>query len=875
MRVWAWAAPGADLQLRAFPLGEPVVGEANAGGRLFRVSASQLERLEVSASGGGATAKFVLPVQQWPLPDVFRKAREIGRSGQLKEARLLVEQHLVGASSEDRWYGRALGLLARIEQRSGHPVKARELLRQAISEHQQKGDVGEEIADRCLLIHISYSDLGDFRTALQELQEMPLPPVGDADAAYRQAYYRGTLALYNGDLRNALLFLNRAQEQREHLADAAGLGAISQILGRVLQRLGRGEEARELFDRLTSDAGYLEQLNGCQRATLFNNVGWDRILKLEAGSPAEGTPVEPSPAEDPLPLLEEALEALAAGPSCQTVGRASIQINLGFARFHRGDLEAAEEHLEKARADLGNASPRLLLWHLDLQSRLDERRGRLERAADGFSRLQELAVVALSPEAEWRALFGQARVAEAAGRSQEALRAYASAEGLLDDISLRSPVGLGRATSMVAVEGSTRSYLPLLLDLGLRQEAFQAARRSRSRVLRGLVFKERVAGLDPEERLQWSRSLARYEALAAELDASLGDAWRQAGSQRKGGELLRRQRSEELRQALDQSFALLDAKGLAKVEGALVPGEGEVILLYHPVVGGWVGFALDLDFDSGSTGDIQVARLGPLPRELPSEELAVRLLGPFRKRLATAQQVRIYSHGWLRGVDFHALPVDGAPLLAQASVVYGLDLGEDALEEDASVPPAFQRQALVVTDPTETLPAAGREASTVTSRLHQRALAVSWLTGGASTRRQVLVDLEGASVFHFSGHADFGDGLGGALRLADSGKLSVGDVLASPSLPASVVLAACDTGRPGRGVSGPALSLAEAFLVGGSREVLSSSRAVDDQAAAAMVGALYRHWQGDLSLAEALRRAQLEPEIRQGTDWAAFRVLER
>lgn len=830
-----------------------MVAEGRAGGRLFRIPSPEVEGLELLATSGGATAKFSLPVERWPWPEFFREAREMARSGQLEGARSLVREHLEG-SLEVRWQGRTLGLLARIEQRAGRPAKARDLLRRAISKHRQMGDVGEEIADRCLLVHISYSDLGDFRTALQELEEMPHPPPADADAAFLQAYYRGILALYSGDLRGSLLALTEARDQRDRAADAVGLGAITQIQSRVLQRLGRADESRKLFQRLISDSEYLEQLDGCQRATLFNNVAWDRILRLEGGLLAE----------NPVPLLKEALAALSEGPSCRTTGQASVQINLGLAYLHQGDLEAAQQHLEAARRNLGTASPRLLLWHLDLEARLDERRGRLEAAARGFLKLQELAQSALSPEAQWRASYGLARVAEADGRSREALRAYAQAEALLDEISLRSPVGLGRATSMVPIDASTRSYLRLLLDLGHPSQALELARRSRSRVLRGMMLEGRVAGLDSLERLEWSRAMARYEALAAEVEAALAEDWQRAASQREDLERRRRQQREQLRQTLDEAFTILDSNGLAEPTGSLRAAAGEVILLYHPMGGGWVGFAVGPEA-------LRVARLGSLSQEQPLEELAERLLGPFRDQIRQAKLVRVLSSGWLREIEFHALPLDGAHLLIQAAVIYGLDLPEGPSGPVEARP----RRALVVADPTETLPAAGREAEIVADHLRRRDLAVEWLAGGAANRSRVLLGLGRSSVFHFVGHAEAGEGLDGALRLADAGRLSVADVLASSSVPESIVLAACDTGRPAPRAPGPAWSLAEAFLIAGSREIVSTSRPVDDRAASALVAAVYRHWKGEIPLAQALRRAQLEPEIRHNTDWAAFRVLGR
>ncbi|MCB1036699.1 MAG: hypothetical protein KDD47_22935, partial [Acidobacteria bacterium] len=129
----------------------------------------------------------------------------------MDRARELLEDFL-SSSAEDRWRGRALGLLARVEEGSGRPERARELLRQAIDSHWRQGDLGREISDRCLLVRVAYYDLGDFAAAAKELENIPRPPPGDGDSHYLVALYRGTLALYSGNARSAYADLAAAQE---------------------------------------------------------------------------------------------------------------------------------------------------------------------------------------------------------------------------------------------------------------------------------------------------------------------------------------------------------------------------------------------------------------------------------------------------------------------------------------------------------------------------------------------------------------------------------------------------------------------------------------------------------------------------------------
>ncbi|MCB1036895.1 MAG: CHAT domain-containing protein, partial [Acidobacteria bacterium] len=525
---------------------------------------------------------------------------------------------------------------------------------------------------------------------------------------------------------------------------------------------------------------------------------------------------------------------------------------------------AARRRLDDAEKHGADASPRLLLWQLDLEARLDLQGGKLEAARRGFSRLAEAAEAADSLDARWRAQSGLAQVAEAAGRNEVALEAFARTEALLDEISLRAPLGLGRVSSADPGGGTTRRYLDLLLSLGREEKALEVARRSRSRILRGLLVEGRVQRLEPARARLLHDYLGRYERLAEELDEALASDWQVPGSRRaQVGEERRRQR-EDLDRLLDQALALIDSQSSVADPGALERQTGEVVLLYHPVSTGWVGFAV-------AEGGLRTVPLPDLDPGLSPEELGSRLLEPFREELSFASKVRVLGFGWLRLVDFHLLPVGGETLLARAAVVYGLDL-------PAPIRPATElhrRWALVVADPTETLSAVREEARAVASRLEGFGFSVSLRAGAAAHRREVLKRLGTVEVFHFAGHAETSAGLDGALLLSRGGRLTVGDVLAASSLPESVVLSACGSASSASEATDPFLGLAQAFLVAGSREVLATSRPVPDEAAARVVTAIYRHWDGKMPLSLALHRAWLEEGNEAEEAWGAFRIFER
>jgi CHAT domain-containing protein len=293
-----------------------------------------------------------------------------------------------------------------------------------------------------------------------------------------------------------------------------------------------------------------------------------------------------------------------------------------------------------------------------------------------------------------------------------------------------------------------------------------------------------------------------------------------------------------------------------------------VVLAYHPLPRGWVGFAAE--------GPTVTAHRFELPESALAQpaELASRLIAPFAARIGRAERLRILPYGILRTVDFHALPFRGDVLLAAVPVAYGLDLGSPAPSQ-----PAPERRALVVADPSEDLPAALLEADAVAAALRQGqpAWTTQILRGTEASAGEVRHALAGVDLLHYAGHGVF-SGSGGwksVLPLAGGTGLTLGDLLAFQRVPRWVVLSACDAGRSGADAPAEGLGLAHAFLLAGSREVIAATRPVGDRAAQELLTELYRRWSPAPDLAPLLRDAQLAWRRRDPAgDWQSFRLVE-
>lgn len=716
-------------------------------------------------------------------------------------------------------------------------------------------DIVGEIDAKTLLVyrHLRARDLAAARATLAELR---LPPKAPAESRYLLSYYRGALAEREGDYRSALAEMHEAVEIAERARPQRFSWIAEEELALLLRGVGRSREAAVLFERLRRTP---YAANACEEAQLLNNLAWSTLLAREAGESLE----------DPTRRLEEAQAKYATCETAEPEQKVNTLINLALAHLQEGRVQRAKELLARTQALEPHPPLPHTLWRLDLEGRIALGERRPKAALRSFRELEDLAVETSSFDGVLRAAFGQARAHQALGEPVRALEVLSRAEALLDEQSLQVPIHEGRETFLAARRSLVGLHIELLLDQGRPGEAMEIARHARSRLLRQLAHVDSLASLSAESRVRRAALLTAYQQRRAALEERARDDWKLPADELRHERAARKSEAEAVKALLDEAYLALGGADVQQGEER-APRRGELMLVYQPLSGQtWVAFAAD-----GET--VSAHRFELPPMQLPSPaELSSRLLLPFRGRIERAARLRILASGRLGRVDFHALPLDGAPVLAGRPVVYGLDL---AVAGSSDRPPG--RTALLVADPRGDLPGARGEAHTVRKVLTSasREWKVDELEAAGASAASVGARLAATDLLHYAGHGDYA-GLGGwesSLLLAGDTRLTLGDLLALPGVPAWVVLSGCDTGRASDETPVASLGLAHAFLLAGSRAVVASTRPADDRAVPAFFSELYRQWDREPDLAVAMQRAQLAWHDRDpGADWASFRLFER
>lgn len=850
--LWVKSDPDRKVEIRAGDRPEKVAGEEIDAGRRFDlalppdVSPLTVRLCQPKGACGPSWSLLLAPPEMPQWFAAIQKLQEGGRNQEIREQL----QRLRGSvpAREKGLVFRQLAYLARDQ------AEAAEYLDQGIAADRAVGNLKGEVEKATWLARLDI-DQARFSRARQRLAALPLPPAAPAIAKYQVAYYRGLLGARVGDYRSALEQLRRAAE----LAEDVGLRPdfrwkAEQVLAGVLQSVGRSQEASELFARLHAHPRPGPD-QPCDLGELLSNEAWSRLIAREAG---ENT-------ADPIPILEEARSEFDQH-ECKAEQRLNARINLALAHLQAGHGSEAGRALEDARGLAANATPHLRLWWLDLEARavLDRRPARALRLYDELAGEAERD---LSLDGRFRAAVGRARAHRALGQRAAALADFAQADRLIDEQSRHVPVHEGRDTLLGQRGTATREYLELLLSAGQAQHAFDLVRRDRSRLLRQLAFRDRLTRLKPAEQQEWDQALSGYRALRESIDREAAQQWQlpldqvSQAKERHAAQLARAQ------QDLDRAVEGLGAFGTGSFSP---PGKDEVILAYHPLPRGWVGFAAHergvevsrFEMDAGLPADPQV--------------LARLLLAPFQQVIEPAGRLRVLSYGGLRSVDFHALPFGGEPLLARHLVVYSLDL-----PARPAPPPAGRLVALLVSNPQTDqgyLPAAQKEAGEVAAAVgHWEGWTLQWLQGPGASSPAVSAALPRADLFHFAGHGSFAgfSGWDSALPLADRSLLTLGDVLTLRRVPRWVVLSACDAGLSSEQAPGEGIGLANAFLLAGAQKVVAANRRIADDTARDLLSELYRGWRPGTDLSRQLQRAELACRQRHPkADCASFRLLE-
>jgi tetratricopeptide (TPR) repeat protein len=842
-----WIRTDVDARLSVERGGEPVALEAIAsvqGGSRYNISAHPgNRRVDVRVQSGGASRTWSLELAPDPRSEAQRDAWAAFNRGDLDAAREL----LAGVDTQE---AEAAGLLGRIQYVSGETQAARATLLGAMDADLAAGRELTALKEATVLAYSLTLKERRFTEARAVLDRFASRANAPAEQRYYLAYYRGLLAFNSGDDRGTLRELGAAADQAARMGwDRLGLTA-EQTLAVELQMLGRRADATALLERWTERLDVLA--SDCDRGMFLNNVGWTRLLALEAGEQAA----------DPLPELEHAyaiFSSPATGGLCNVDEQVNGLLNLALAHLHADRADLAALDLERAHRLTETPELRSVLWSLDIEARLALLRGHADEALVTAERLRALALATVSPDAAWRALVRKALAYEQLGRDEDALAAYVQAERQLDERLYRVPMNEGRETLVAANASATQRHVALLLAAERPREAYDVARASVSRAVRTLRPAQRVQSLAGAERARWDDAMTRYLALREEITSLAQLGWTMPREELEQLAGLRARRERELAAILDDALAVL---GPANHDGGDRAEPGTLEVAFQRVPSGWVTFAASAD-------DVHA-----FARSCAPAALATCLIEPIVPLIKDAQRVRVITNDELRAVDFQAVEIGGAPLLERVPVVYGLELASPPTSSTPSAP----RRALLVGDAQGNLPAAQDEVRTVRDALEGSGVwSTASLTGASAGLERVRRDMSGVELFHYAGHARLlgSRGWDSELQLGGHTALDVADILALERAPTFVVLSGCETAATDAAAEAAGIGLAQAFIVSGSAGVVATTRPVRDTAALAVMREFYAAWLGGAPAERALQRAQLALRSAQpDADWAAFRFIE-
>ncbi len=860
--VW-WAAPG-DGAVEVRVDGEPVGVESNpvAGGRQLTVRpSSDARRLAVRVTSAGQERRgWSLALTREPDAPRFDEVAELRAAGDLDGARARLAPLLADPTTR----AQALSQAARIALSTGDDAAAIPAFEEAITLHEGRGSLSRAVRDGIALAfteHKLSDDLDGAEAALARIG-----PLVDVVAEHRSdvAYEEGLLALDRAEPARALERFEEAERWARRLGMDDARWMANQMRTPVLVQLGRVSEADRLLTELEAEleaglgagAGLAgSAADACVRAHMLATRAWFDFL-LADGPVARG--VDPRRLTRAAEAAERAVEGF-TGPCRNDQIAADGLGTWALVEAARGEPDAAERLLRRARALQREPAFDLESWLIDVEGRVALARGERARAHGIYADLRTRAQDAGHLEAAWRASWWMAEAADSAEARIEALR---SAEQTLDAEVRAVTVGAGRDT-LASRRGRTAAALVLALhEAGALDEAMAASRRAQARSLRTLARERRIEALSGPSRAAWQAALARYRRGRAALDERLATRWEvpEEGLGAFDEEL--RAASQSLARELDAAYAALGPEPRATLRA---PPPGALLFVAQPLEGeGWLLLA---HFD----GQHRAAR-----RDAPPAEPAAQgewAFGPFDDWVEAADRVVIVAPAALAALELHGRPWRGAPLLAQREVLYSLDLDVDLDPERTDDAPHTDGPVLLVTDPAGNLPGAREEHAALAAALGDRARS---LVGEEARRGAVLSQLGAVRALHFAGHGVSDDlrGWERGIALAGGTRLTPADVLASEGAPQLVVLSGCATAATSADATEvQGLGLAPAFLLAGSATVVATSRPVSDEAAAYLASRLAHHAAQAALDRQALRQAVLESRVRFPSEWSAYRII--
>lgn len=667
----------------------------------------------------------------------------------------------------------------------------------------------------------------------------PLPGVVDSSARALLHYTRAVRFGELGAMRRAARSYQQANKWAERAGDR-GLQRRTRVgQAFVLQQQGRTPSAiaqlRQVLEETRTEG------DACLRARTLSNLGW---MELEqAQHPGKKAAFWLAAADRHLQKSTHLYGRECRLAPAQHV--AHTRLNLGWVALQQGDVPAARRTVEQLTQREGENSlrdqPRLSLWRDLLSAEVQRRSGRTQRSLDAYQAIERFARQRLTPSLQWQAAAGAARCWVELHDLPAAVVAYRRAEQLLDEALVQVPTQSSQLRFASRYGATARELLSVLVELGNSTQAMDAARRARRRALLRLTRWTEAA---PPERLQeHDRLRQRFAQERRAADAALDALRSTPGDELEQAEAQAQRHRRRARRAFEDLMALERHAPVPRSEALPEPDSGTALLTWFETDEGWHGF---VRFD---------AKVTHIHRRHKPE--GAGWIAPFEKTLTRARKLRVLEAGAFRGIDLHALTLDGQRVLERWSVEYSLDL--PARAEPLQTAADGSQRFLVAVDGRGDLPAALAEGQAVTARLRQAGAQVALLSGARLSAPKLQAALRDVEFFHFAGHARFAgpEGWDSSIRLA-RGRLSVGEIVSWERVPPWVVLNACQASASPEIAFGAGVGIAQAFVLAGSRAVVAPLRPVQDTIARQLAEALTPRLASGLGLAEAYRTTLIQ-----------------
>jgi hypothetical protein len=838
-----------SLELGTREVDLAAVANVRAGGLALRLEPAALPTtLSLRARSADAPV-FQLAIDRAPEYDWDREVTALLEQDDTTGAIARMQHALNEVAPSER--GPVRSRLARAQTRVGDWPAAEAEFIAAIADNRHSGRISAAISDSTVLAFHYLNRSGDLTAAVRVLEQAPMPEPGDARSHMLMDSLRGFVARMAGDLGGAEHAYRAALDRALRLGDARQEAVARVGLAQIWAEMGDFARAA---DTLRHHPAADSTLTPCDRARALNTRAWIHLLALESGA-ALG---------DPMPDLDQASTLLQAHCDYLGADRSNVELNRALAWVQRGDSAAARQALQVAQALNAEPPAHQRAWMLEIEARIAVAEHDPARALLIYGELDRRAAAFVLPDAQWRAALGAAEALRALGDVDAAIAELVRADALLADYLRDLPALESRALFQARYESLPRQWVDALIERGRIDAAWQVARRYRNAPLRRVQRLARIGALSAEEQSHWRALISRYQQLRTELDAAAAEDWQLSAQQLERVRGERESSRQQLRALVEQTAAL--AAEPETLPDLPTPAPQELSLLYFPLRQGWVVFAFNQH-------GLRAQRLQQIDPKAAPDALGQQLLQPVADELRSASRLRLLTYGALRELDFHRLDWQGQVLGATHRVVYVADLAKPA-----SVDTRAER-ALLVADPAGDLPAARQEVAGIaaTLRRYQPDLDIERLQGHQASTRAIAAALTRATLFHYAGHtAQVDSDAHIGFALAGGQRLELGDILMLERAPRLAVLAACDSARSGLRTPAEALSLAHAFLVRGSLDVVAATRPVGDAESADLTAALYTLRAQGLPIDQALAEAQRDLlKTQPEGDWSAFRVYTR